>query len=269
MKKRTALPVILPLLIAASPAFAARYSSYSPRATGHDLSTAGGIVSPSATSAGIGENPAALPYNLGTSITGVVFSPNDDFDPLTMGGLITLGNGRVGASVDLLRANGSGDIDLGMGLGADLEPINTQVGVRARKQLKPSGGSFDFDAGLIINPRADTRFGFEAFGLSHGVDGYGAGWAVDPTADTTFAIDVSYENANQTLVFKPGMQVRVSILSLGVGYGIKGSRDAVSIVPGIREKFSAGLAAAIATNVKLEAYYSQMDRWAGFLSFMF
>lgn len=244
-------------------------SAFAARGSGHDVSTAGGISSPSATTSGLGENPAGLPYNTATSLTAAVLSPNDDFDPLTYGGLITLGNGRIGASVSLLRSNGGDNLDLGLGVGAMIEPLKTQFGVLATRALKPSGGSFDVDLGAIINSRSSTRLGLMAFGLDGGIDGYAAGIAHDPSSDVTVALDASYETAGKTIVVKPGLQVRVDRLSLSVGYGFGVSDSAVSIAPSIREEFSAGLAVQLSSSVKLEAYHEQLSRWSGFLSFVF
>jgi hypothetical protein len=74
---------------------------------------------------------------------------------------------------------------------------------------------------------------------------------------------------NPQNMVKPGLQVRVSMLSLSVGYGIKGSTSAYSLTSGLQEGFSAGLALIPAHGLKLEAYYTQIDKIVGVLSFMF
>lgn len=259
------------LLVVTLLLFSSAASHAAPRGSrlGHDVSVAGGIASPSTTTAGLGENPAGLPYNVATSVTAALLTEDSDFDPLVMGGLITLGNGSMGASVGLQRYNSGDNLDLNLGVGAMIEPLQTQFGVAARRALQPSGGDFDFDLGAIINPRSATRLGVMAIGVEAGIDAWGAGVAIDPSADVTFAVDATYETAGETLMVKPGLQVRASSLALSVGYGIEGQAGAASLAPGIREGFSAGMAYTASTNFKLEAYYEQLARYAIFLTFMF
>jgi hypothetical protein len=225
------------------------------------LTVGAGYSSPSQTS-NPGENPAGLTAAIGKTAQPSVHSPDDDFDPLGIGGDLYFGNGHQGAR---LGYDHEGDADrFDVGLATEIAALHASLGVTATWAKDPGA---DFDAGLMINPRGIMRIGVVAQGLAGGPDGYAGGVAWDLSPGSTFAVDASVDRDFKGLRIMPALGVEVADLALTVGYGVRADDQHGSA---IREGFGMGVGYRLDSSLSLSGYYNTIvDRYLLQLGYQF
>jgi hypothetical protein len=231
----------------------------------HNLSIAGGIAHPS-NSLAISQNPAGLiyPAKLKTHLS---IEQGRDQGPVGLGGGLLMGTETVGGGVFLRDYNTdpasvSKLYLFNIGLGVLLEPINAAIGLGTSKTLgrrdpmndTNSCSNWCIDAGIIFNPREQTRIAANIVQLSDSNYLMGGGFARDLTEQLTFAFDAQVDTQKSTMVFKPGIGIFIEGIQLTGSYGFRawGSQEA-----GIRQGWSAGLSASFLKDIVLEAYLNQ------------
>jgi hypothetical protein len=225
--------------------------------TARALSLAGGIASPSRTSALL-QNPAGLTLNERTRILGTLNSDNDNFDPLSYGGGVFLGNGTVGGGAEIQRID-SARTDLDLGVGFMVSDIS--LGVHLNHDLSASGAGWRTDLGAIFNTKGKWRIGAEIFNAFDGVSGFGAGLATNLSSDVTFAVDASTNQDVKGLVVKPAIGVDLKVVQFTYGYGIHVDKNATSFIP---EGHALGLGFKLSQSAYLTGYYNQLNKyWLG------
>jgi hypothetical protein len=229
----------------------------------HVLTVAGGVASPSKTTA-LEENPAGLTYNTSPELLGFVSSESNNFNPLEYGLNYFTGNGMVGGALGLKRSSAD-STSINFGLAADLLSKNFSLGFAGSYTFGSGGHSSGWNGnlGAILFPQADLRFGVTAYHVIGGVNTLGFGVAYDANSSATLALDAAYGTSTQGLTLKPGAMIRLSDLQLSAGYGIVASNGGAYFTEG----FSAGLGFNISRSAHLEAYYSQIQKFFFGVSF--
>jgi hypothetical protein len=222
--------------------------------TARMLAIAGGIASPSKTSALL-QNPAGLSLNEKTRLLGTLNSENDNFDPLNYGGGVFLGNGQVGGGAEVQRKNSSQTVlDLGVGF----QVSEMSFGAHINHDLSDSGGAWKTDLGAIFNTKGKWRVGATIFNAFDGIDGYAAGLATNLSTDATFAVDASTNKDLKGLVIKPAIEVDLKVVQFTYGYGIHVDKNASSFIP---EGHALGLGFKLTDAAYLQAYYNQLAKY--------
>jgi hypothetical protein len=234
----------------------------------HLLSVGAGIASPSAVTGLFSENPAGLVYNSGFSFLGQASTYNDNFKPLNAGGGLFAGNGTVGGALSLNTtiANGAtlsnSPLALNWGLAAEIASLKTSFGFRGSHIFTSNsayaGSTFGLDAGIIIHPKDQSRFGITAYDVNDGIDYMGAGWAYDFNPQATFAIDGTYGFTGGGASLKPGMAVNLDAFHLSSGYGFNvANGGGARIYNGV----SLGVGFNAGRSLVVQLYYNQLARY--------
>ncbi|HUP56658.1 MAG TPA: hypothetical protein VM598_04340 [Bdellovibrionota bacterium] len=217
------------------------------------VSIGAGISSPSRTSALL-ENPAGLTLNEATRVQGALFSGNDSFDPLGFSGGIYFGNGSAGGAAEIART-GTDQTRLDLGLAAQISSL--ALGAHVRTDLG-DGGGWGADIGAIFNPKNKLRFGALLYGVTGGIDGFGAGIASSVSSEATFALDAATDGDGNGLTLKPTLGVDLNTVQLVFGYGLELEESGGSPIP---EGVALGLGLRLSQSAHLVGYYNQLDRY--------
>lgn len=246
-------------IIAASSAHAAESANL--------LSVGAGVSSPSVTSA-IGENPAGLVNNEGPKLLGSFFSPSSSFNPLGFGATFYTGNGRVGAGIGYANSGASGtNGGLSFGLAAEITSLKTALGLSGGYGLDSgTGNRTALDLGILINSHGPFRVGVVAYGLTGGVNGYGAGFSYEMNANAKLVLDAATDSTFDGKSIKPGLGITIQDFQMAFGFGM----DVGDVGSGmIRNDVSVGLGYAIGRAIHIQFYYNQIAQYFGGLMFRF
>ncbi|MBL7715951.1 MAG: hypothetical protein JNL01_10845 [Bdellovibrionales bacterium] len=230
------------------------------------LSVGAGVSSPSVNTS-IGENPAGLVNNEAPKFLVAVQSPSTSFNPMGYGGTFLTGNGRVGAGVGYSNSGAQGSKGgMNFGLAGEITSIKTAIGLAGSYGMDAGPNRAGLDLGLMINSHGPFRVGAVAYGLTGGVDAYGAGLSYEMNANAKLVFDAAADSTFNGTSVKPALGITVQDFQMAVGYGMDVSNGGASV---IANGASFALGYAVGRTVHFQFYYNQLAQIYAGLMFRF
>ncbi len=234
----------------------------------HNVSVAGGIVSPSTTSA-LYENPSGLSNLRSSKLSINGDTNNNSLQVIGTGATLNMTtNGVLGFGLGIQHAflkdaSSVSSTYAHLGAGYYISELRLALGASGSYRLKDSqsilGTKWDSNFGITLFPRNTFSFGLMAYSVIEGPDAYGAGIELDLSQNLTFVMDASTNQDLRGLRILPSLAFQSGAFSVNYGYGVE-IDDTQSGSP-LQKEHVVGVGLMMGRSLSVQGYYNHLNKY--------